>query len=326
MGGWEIVLCIVLLVVGMALLIKGADWFVEGASAIAKALKIPTLVIGLTLVSIGTSMPEFSVSLTSSLQGSIDMSFGNVIGSNIFNTFVVIGVSAIIVPLVVSKHMQKYDLPILMGIYLILALFSFVITPGIIQVWESIILFSLTIIYTVFLILRSKGEKTEENPNAKQRKWWVNLIFVALGLAGIIFGGKLVVDNASKLAMALGMSEMLVGLTIVAIGTSLPELVTSIVAAKKGENDIAVGNAIGSCIFNVILILGFCSILEPYIINVSNLNTLIDVIVMLISAIVVFLFSLKSKKINRWQGVVMVVIYVIYFTYIVLRDIGVLVF
>ena len=326
MGGWEIVLCIVLLVVGMALLIKGADWFVEGASSLAKAMKIPSLVIGLTLVSIGTSMPEFSVSLTSSLQGNIDMSFGNVIGSNIFNTFVVIGVSAIIVPLVVSKQMQKYDLPILMGIYALLALFSFLITPGTIQVWESIILFSLTIIYTIFLILRSKGVKIEENQNEKKRKWWLNLILVTLGIAGIIFGGKLVVNNASKLAMAMGMSEMLVGLTIVAIGTSLPELVTSIVAAKKGENDIAVGNAIGSCIFNVLLILGFCSILEPYIVNVSNLNTLIDVVVMLISAIVVFLFSLKSKKINRWQGIVMVLIYVAYFTYIVLRDIGVLVF
>ena len=326
MGGWEIVLCILLLIVGMALLIKGADWFVEGASAIAKALKIPSLVIGLTLVSIGTSMPEFSVSLTSSLNGNIDMSFGNVIGSNIFNTFVVIGVSAIIVPLVVSKQMQKYDLPILMGIYALLALFSFVITPGTIQVWESIILFSLTIIYTAFLILRSKGQKIEEENNTKKRKWWVNLILVAIGIAGIIFGGKLVVNNASKLAMSMGMSEMLVGLTIVAIGTSLPELVTSIVAAKKGENDIAVGNAIGSCIFNVILILGFCSILEPYVVNVSNLNTLIDVVVMLISAIVVFLFSLKSKKINRWQGIVMVLIYVVYFTYIVLRDIGVLVF
>ena len=326
MGGWEIVLCILLLIVGMALLIKGADWFVEGASAIAKALKIPSLVIGLTLVSIGTSMPEFSVSLTSSLNGNIDMSFGNVIGSNIFNTFVVIGVSAIIVPLVVSKQMQKYDLPILMGIYALLALFSFVITPGTIQVWESIILFALTIFYTAFLILRSKGQKIEEENNTKKRKWWVNLILVAIGIAGIIFGGKLVVNNASKLAMAMGMSEMLVGLTIVAIGTSLPELVTSIVAAKKGENDIAVGNAIGSCIFNVILILGFCSILEPYVVNVSNLNTLIDVIVMLISAIVIFLFSLKSKKINRWQGIVMVLIYVVYFTYIVLRDIGVLVF
>ena len=325
MGGWEIVLSIVLLIVGMVLLIKGADFFVEGASAIAKALKIPSLVIGLTLVSIGTSMPEFSVSLTSSLQGNIDMSFGNVIGSNIFNTFVVIGVSAIIVPLVVSKQMQKYDLPILMGIYALLAIFSFVITPGIIQVVESIILFSLTIIYTVFLILRSKGQKIEEEQTTKKRKWWVNLILVALGLAGIIFGGKIVVNNASKIAMALGMSEMLVGLTIVAIGTSLPELVTSIVAAKKGENDIAVGNAIGSCLFNVVLILGFCSILEPYVVNVSNLNTLIDVIVMFISALAVFLFSIKSKKITRWQGIVMVVIYVIYFTYIVLRDIGLLV-
>ena len=325
MSGLEIILCIVLLIVGMALLIKGADWFVEGSSAIAKALKIPSLVIGLTLVSIGTSMPEFSVSLTSSLQGNIDMSFGNVIGSNIFNTFVVIGVSAIIVPLVVSKQMQKYDLPILMGIYGLLALFSFVVTPGTIQLWESIILFSLTIIYTVFLILRSKGQEViEEETNNKKRKWWINLILLSIGLAGIIFGGKLVVNNASRLATALGMSEMLVGLTIVAIGTSLPELVTSIVAAKKGENDIAVGNAIGSCLFNIVLILGFCSILEPYVVNVTNLNTLIDVIIMFISALVVFVFSFKSKKINRWQGIVMVLIYVVYFTYIILRDVGIL--
>jgi cation:H+ antiporter len=313
--------------VGMVLLIKGADWFVEGASSIAKAMKIPSLVIGLTLVSIGTSMPEFSVSLTSSIKGLNDMSFGNIIGSNIFNTFVVIGVSAILTPLVVSKQMKKYDLPILMGIYLLLMLFSFVTSPLVINLLESIIIFSLTIAYTAFLIIRSKKEMKEEKEEVKKkRKWYINLLLVAIGLAGIILGGNIVVDNASKFAYAIGMSELLVGLTIVAVGTSLPELVTSIVAAKKGENDIAVGNAIGSCIFNVILILGFCSILEPYVVDVSNLNTLIDVIVMLISAIVVFLFSLKSKKINRWQGIVMVLIYVAYFTYIVLRDIGVLVF
>ena len=317
----EIFLSILLLVVGMTLLIKGADWFVEGASAIAKAMKIPSLVIGLTLVSVGTSAPEFSVSLTSSLQQQIDLSYGNIIGSNIFNTFVVIGVSAMIIPLVVSKHMQKYDLPILAGIYLLLGLFSFLISPGTIVLWESIIIFVLTFIYTAFLIIRSKNEPQEENVEKKKRKWWVNLILVAVGLAGIIFGGKLVVDNASTLATKVGMSEKLVGLTIVAIGTSLPELVTSIVAAKKGENDIAVGNAIGSCIFNVILILGLCSIIEPYKVNLTS--DVVDFFVMLTSVVVLFLFSLKRKKIVRWHGIIMVLIYVLYLAYIIARNFGI---
>ena len=316
---WEVILSIVLLVVGMFFLIKGADWFVEGAAAIARSFHIPSLVIGLTLVSIGTSMPEFSVSLTSSLQGLNDMSFGNIIGSNIFNTLVVIGVSACITPLVVSKDMQKYDLPILVGIYLLLTLFAFVISPNVINLWESIIIFSLTIFYTLFLILRSRKQPQVEE-ETKKRKWWINVILVIVGLAGIILGGNLVVNNASSIAMKLGMSELLVGLTIVAVGTSLPELVTSIVAAKKGENDIAIGNAIGSSIFNVILILGFCSMFAPAKVEFSSL---LDVIVMIISAVVIFLFSFKSKKINLWQGITMIVIYGGYLAYIVLRNFNV---
>ena len=316
---WDMLLWVLLIIVGMILLIKGADWFVEGASSIAKAMKIPSLVIGLTLVSVGTSMPEFSVSLTSSIKGLNDMSFGNIIGSNIFNTFVVIGVSAILTPLVVSKQMKKYDLPILMGIYLLLMLFSFVTSPLVINLWESIIIFSLTIAYTAFLIIRSKKEMKEEKEELKkQRKWYINLLLVAIGLAGIIFGGNIVVDNASKFAYAIGMSELLVGLTIVAVGTSLPELVTSVVAAKKGENDIAIGNAIGSCIFNVILILGFCSIIQPATVAWSSL---LDVVVMLISAVVLFLFSFKTLKVNRWQGIVMIIMYAAYLTYIILRNI-----
>lgn len=313
-----IFLSILVLIVGMVLLIKGADWFVDGASEIAKAMHISPLIIGLTLVSIGTSAPEFSVSLTSSIDKLNDLSFGNIIGSNIFNTFMVIGISAIIVPLAVSNHMQKYDLPILGGIYLILALFSFIITPGIINLWESIILFSLMFIYTAFLILRSKNDVVEEDKNKKQRKWWVNLILIIIGLAGIIGGGKLVVNSSSFLASKFGMSEKLIGLTIVAIGTSLPELVTSIVAAKKGENDIAVGNAIGSCIFNVVLILGCCSIIEPYKVNIAN--DIIDVAVMISSVVLIFLFSLFNKKIVRWQGIVLVSIYVVYFAFIIARN------
>ena len=318
-----IYLSILYLVGGMVLLIKGADFFVDGASKIAKLMKIPNLVIGLTLVSIGTSAPEFAVSLTASLQGANDLSFGNIVGSNIFNTFVVIGVSSIFTPLVVTKNMQKYDLPILFGIYLLLALFGFVITPGIINVIEAIILFSLTIIYTVFLILREKKENTvEEIKEEKKRPWWLNIIFVGIGLAGIIFGGDLVVDGAKDIALKLGMEEMLIGLTIVAVGTSLPELVTSIVAARKGENDIAVGNAIGSCIFNVVLILGFCSILEPATIDTRPLYALFDVGVMILTVVLVFIFSLKKREINKYQGILTLCLYVVYLVVIILRDTG----
>ena len=315
----EIFLPIILLILGMILLIKGADFFVEGAASIAKSLKIPSLIIGLTLVSIGTSAPEFSVSLTSSIQGLNDMSFGNIIGSNIFNTLVVIGVSAIIIPLSLSKSIKYYDIPALIGIYLLLLLFAFVTSPNILEIWESIIIFSLTFIYTGFLILRSRKDiKKEEIDEQPKRKWYLNVIMAIVGLAGIIFGGDLVVDNASTFAKSLGMSEMLVGLTIVAVGTSLPELVTSIVAARKGENDIAIGNAIGSCIFNVILILGLCSTIAPA--TVDN-YAIFDVLVMLISVIVLFIFGFKNNKISRWQGVIMVILYVSYLSYIIVRNI-----
>ena len=221
--------------------------------------------------------------------------------------------------------MQQYDLPILFSIYLLLALFAFVITPGTIQVWEACILFSLTIIYTIFLILREKKEtQVEEEKEEKIRPWYINLLFVAIGLAGIIVGGDFVVDGAKDVALKLGMSEMLIGLTIVAVGTSLPELVTSIVAARKCENDIAVGNAIGSCIFNVVLILGFCSILEPATIDTRPLYALFDVGVMILTVVLVFIFSLKKREINKWHGIITITLYVIYLTVIILRDTGVL--
>ena len=315
--GWSIVL----LIVGMVLLIKGADFFVDGASRVARALKIPSLIVGLTLVSIGTSAPELSVSIQSSIKGLNDMSFGNVIGSNIFNTFVVIGVSALFTPLVVSKNMKKYDLPILMGIYLVLMLFGFVIGPNEVTSIESIIIFALFFVYNGFLIIRSKNEPQDEEKEEKPRKWYINLLFIVVGLAGIIFGGDFVVDSASEIALALGMSELLVGLTIVAVGTSLPELVTSIVAAKKGENDIAVGNAIGSCIFNVILILGLAGIISPYAIEWSGL---IDLFAMLASAVIILIMSISGEKIGKGKGTILIIIYAFYLTYIILRNMGIL--
>lgn len=312
---------ILLLAVGMFLLIKGADWFVDGASSIARKMHIPALIIGLTLVSIGTSAPELSVSISASLQGANNMSFGNIVGSNVFNTFVVIGVSSLFVPLTVSKDMKKYDIPILMGIYVLLGVFTFAITPLTVTRVEAGIMFSLFFIYTFFLIFRSRKALTDEEEGGKVRKWYFDVLFSAVGLACIIFGGDLVVDSAKAVAASFGMSELLIGLTIVAVGTSLPELVTSIVAARKGEHDIAVGNAIGSSIFNVVLILGSSTLICPVVVEWS---ALVDLVIMLLSALIVWLISFRSGKIGKLSGILLILIYAVYLAYIILRDTGVL--
>lgn len=315
----NILLNLLFLIIGMVFLIKGADFFVEGASNVAKALKIPSLIIGLTLVSIGTSLPELSVSVNSALQNASDMSFGNVVGSNIFNVLVVIGASALFTPMMVSKTIKKFDIPVVIGLYLVLTLFAFVISPNSITLIEGLIILVLFVTYLTFLVIRSKKAATEEEVEEKPtKKWWVNVIFIILGLAGIIAGGEFVVTTASALAIKFGMSELLVSLTIVAVGTSLPELVTSMVAAKKGENDIAVGNAIGSCLFNISLILGISAMFNPLTIQTSSL---VDVLVMILCVVLVLLFALKSNKVNKTCGGIMVAIYVVYLVYIVLRNI-----
>ena len=321
--------CILLLVLGFFILIKGSDMFVDGASSIAKKLKIPTIIIGLTLVSIGTSMPELSASINSAIVNDSDMNFGNVVGSNIFNLLVVIGCSSLFVPLVVSKQIIKYDLPILLGIYGLLALFTMVITPNQLQLWESIIIFTLSIVYTLFLIFRNKKEIKEEREKAalnpadetKKIKWFKSLIFVAIGLACIVFGGRIVVDNAKQIAEYLQINSLIIGLTVVAVGTSLPELVTSIVAAKKGENDIAVANVVGSNIYNVLLILGLSSIIRP--LNVASNPNFIDLAFMAFTTILFIFFIFKAKTVKKWQGIVMVLLYIAYVVYIVLRAVAI---
>lgn len=331
---------VVLLVIGMALLVKGADFFVSGSSSIAKAMKIPPLVIGLTLVSMGTSAPEASVSINSAINGMNDMSLGNVIGSNIFNTLFIIGISSLIVPLAIGKDIKKYDMPIMVLIYCILIVFSFLITPFEIGRAEAIIMLVAFIGYTVFLVIRAKkerkvvlaenSEKVDINENEsstdgngkynkKEKPLWLNIIFAIGGLAGIIFGGDMVVDNAADIAKALGMSEKLVGLTIVAVGTSLPELVTSVVASIKKENDIALGNVIGSNIFNVIFILGLSATIAPISLRFGEL---IDMAVMLVSGILIFAIALFSKKgkTTRIQGAFFVLMYIGYLVYIIIRN------
>ena len=322
----------IFLIVGMVLLIKGADYFVDGSSKIAKALKIPSLIIGLTLVSMGTSAPELSASINSAIINDSNMNFGNVVGSNIFNLLVVIGASSLFVPLVISKQILKYDLPILLGIYGLLAMFTIVISPNELVLWESIVILLLAVIYTVFLILRNKKEIKEEKAKSidinviesKKNKWWKNILFIVLGLAGIVGGGRIVVDNAKQIAEFFKVDSLIIGLTVVAIGTSLPELVTSIVAAKKGENDIAIANVVGSNIFNVLLILGSSAIINNVMhkpLEVLSYPNFIDLAFMAFTTILLILFSFKTKTIKRYHGIIFIVLYVVYIVYVVLRSV-----
>ena len=309
----------VLLIVGMVLLIKGADFFVDGASKIAKAFHIPSLIIGLTLVSMGTSAPELSVSLNAALNNSNDISLGNVIGSNLCNSLLILGVSAAFTPLLITKEMKKYDIPIMAFIYVLLLVFGFVISPNSLDVIESVVFLIIFVAYIIFLIIRAKKENKAEEETEEaisKGKLTLSAVLALVGLAAIIFGGDLVVDSASSIAIELGMSEALVGLTIVAVGTSLPELVTSVVAAVKKENDIALGNVIGSNIFNVLLILGLTSAISPLVISGT---VLIDLIILLATGVILLLISQLFKDMKRYHGIIFIAMYVAYLVFIIIR-------
>ena len=321
---WEIILAlkepIIFLVVGMYLLIKGADWFVDGASNIAKLLKIPSLIIGLTLVSMGTSAPEASVSINASLSGLNDISMGNVVGSNIFNVLVVGGCSAIFAPMVIDKEIKYYDLPIMIFISALLVVFSFVTTPLVLNFIESLILVIVFVLYLVFLVVRAKKSGEEEKVeeiNEEKPKALKSLAFLVVGLLAIIVGGGWVVDGASDVARILGMDEILIGLTIVALGTSLPELVTSIVAARKKENEIAIGNIIGSNIFNILFVLGLASTISSITVNA---DMLIDTLFMLGTGVALMIISFIRKDIGKKIGIISILLYFAYLAYIIARN------
>ncbi len=322
MEWWQMALYLLFLVIGMVLLVKGADWFVDGASSIAKTLKIPSLIIGLTLVSMGTSAPEAAVSITSAIGKNVEMSVGNVVGSNIFNTLFILGISALIVPLAINKDMKKFDIPIMLGLYGVMMLFCFVITPNVLDTVEAIVLLLLFAGYMAFLFLRSKGTEDEQTETTEKKKpLWVSILLTVLGLAAIITGGTFSVDCAEKLALEWGMSESLVGLTILAVGTSLPELVTSVVASMKKENDIAVGNVIGSNIFNIMFILGLSAVITPHTLAPDALLTMS---VMLLSGVAMLLIALLGKNMKKWQGGIMLAAYVAFVVMLVLQNFGVI--
>lgn len=302
----------VLLVVGFLLLIKGADFFVDGSSSIARILKVPSVVIGLTIVAMGTSAPETAVSITAGLAGNSDISLGNVIGSNIFNLLMVIGISAVTFPVVSQREIIRRDMWWNIGVSAML--FLLILDHKISRV-EGILLLVGMVDY-LFFVIRSalKNRTTEEN--AKTMSVPKSIIAMILGLGAIILGGNLVVDNASLIAKAWGLSDTLIGLTIVAVGTSLPELVTSIAAARKGDSGIALGNAVGSCLFNIMFILGMASVLTP--IHVGT-ELIIDTGILIAVSILMLLFAFTKRETGRKEGMICILCYIAYSVYIIMR-------
>ncbi len=311
----SILLQFVLLIVGFVFLIKGSDFFVDGASSIASLLKIPTIIVGLTIVAFGTSAPEAAVSITSAITGNNAMAVSNVIGSNLFNILMVIGISALLGELLMEKDVLNKDLPFLVGITVLFAVFI-IIGWNVSQI-EGIILLIILIAYMVHLI---KSAKKSDNANVVEKPKFTlpySILFIIIGLAGIVIGGDLVVNSASDIAIAFGMSETLVGLTIVAIGTSLPELVTSLTALKKGENQLVIGNVIGSNIFNILFVLGASSAITAISLDSSML---IDVTFMVFVTVLCFIFGKTQDKFDRKEGAILVALFIAYMIFAILRN------
>ena len=299
------------LILGFVLLIKGADYFVEASSSIAKKLRIPSIIIGLTIVAFGTSAPELAVSTTAALSGNNDIAIGNVIGSNIFNLLVVLGACGAIHPFRVRLRWD-YITSISAGILLLIMM----ITNLNISRLEGIILLVFFVSFVGFTIRDAIVNRVPKEIETKSLPIWISAIYIVLGLSAIIWGGNLVVDNASAIAASFGLSQTLIGLTIVAFGTSLPELITSIVASRKGENGLALGNVIGSNLFNILMVLGISASIHPIKVNPLSIY---DAAFFILISLVTFLFCKTKKELNRYEGIFMIVTYFIYMFYIVVR-------
>ena len=334
-----IFLNILFLIIGMVLLIKGADFFVSGASSVAKRLKVPSIFIGLTIVALGTSLPELSVSITSAISGSIDMSVGNIVGSNLFNMLLILGLIAIFSPIQMNKSTNKIDFPFLIAITGVLLLFGLDsildgASSNMLSRTDSIILIILLALYLSILIFnanrtRKRKKKQElylqsqnvdiqpENKEEKDLKIWQIILYLTLGLGAVVFGGECVASTAEYLALKMGMSEALVGLTIVALGTSLPELVTSVVAAKKHENDLALGNVVGSNIINISLILGSVGVISQA--PISSL-ILTDIAILFVSTIVFVICCTQKAKISKAEGILFLCMYIAYLAFAIIRN------
>ncbi len=318
---------ILFLVIGFVFLIKGADFFVEGSSSVAKKLRVPSIIIGLTIVAMGTSLPECAVSVTASITNNNSLAISNAVGSNIFNLMVVCGFCAVFTPLTVTASTMKKEFPFSVICALLLLALGFLgMTLGHIDGVILLVFFA----GFLFWMIKSAQKARSINPEAelddeivvdeaediKILPVWRCIIYIIGGAIAIAIGGDLVVDGASVVAAALGLSQTLIGLTVVALGTSLPELVTSIVAAKKDEVDMALGNVIGSNIFNILFVLGIAATISPVEFITENI---IDIVILVAMSILVWLFAWSKKKIVRWEGVTMLAIYAAYVVYICIR-------
>lgn len=316
---WNMVWQIALLIIGFVMLIKGADWFVDGAAGIADKLHIPQLIIGLTIVAMGTSAPEAAISISASVQGSADIAVGNILGSNILNVLIILGITSVITPLAVQKSTVKYEIPFVIIISVIFGLIG--LFDNSIGFIDGILLWVLFIAYIAYLFIMTKkgkiqaDESDDEDNGKKPKKVWQLILFGIIGVALVVFGSNITVNAATEIATMFGMSERFIGLTIVALGTSLPELVTSITAALKKNADIAIGNIVGSNIFNILFVIGTSAMITP----VAYQNQfLIDSIFCVATAMLLLLLVLnKDKKLKRWGGIIMLICYAGYFVYLI---------
>ncbi len=309
----EIVLNIVLLVVGFAMLVKGADWFVDGAAGIAEKFGIPQLVVGLTIVAMGTSAPEAAVSITAALKGTADIAVGNVVGSNILNILIILGLTGFITNVAVQKSTLFCEIPYMLVITVLLLFMG--MHGGSINLVEGIILWVLFIIYLAYLFVMAKKGKQNAEESKENRPVWKLLIFAIIGGVVVVWGSNITVDSATAIAEIIGLSEKFIGLTIVALGTSLPELVTSVTAAKKGNADIAIGNIVGSNIFNILFVLGTSALIIPITFEPSFR---IDTIISVAAGVLLWVSTFKKKKLTRPWGIVMLVCYAAYFVYLLM--------
>ena len=301
---------ILLIIAGVAMVLYGADRLTEGTSALARRMNVPEIIIGLTIVAAGTSAPELFVSLVSALKGTPDMAIGNVVGSNTMNAMLIVGCAAMVAPMTISKSTVRKDMPFAVGASVLLPLLAFDAFLGRI---DGILLLAGFVAFMYYTLSQAKAGKAEPAAEIKVVNPWVSAFFVFLGLALLVIGSNIFVDSASRVAYALGLSEGVVGLTIVAGGTSLPELATSVVAARKGQSAIAIGNVIGSNVFNILLILGLTATISPM--QIQGI-TMVDLSMMLGSVVLVWLFSRTKYTVERWEGAVLVLGYLVYLAWL----------
>ena len=301
---------VVLIVVGVALVLFGADRLTEGASALARRMNVPEIIIGLTIVAAGTSAPELFVSLVSALKGTPDLAVGNVVGSNTMNAMLIVGCAAMVAPMTISRSTVKKDIPFSVGASVLLILLA---VDSFLGRVDGIILLLGFAVFMAYTLMQAKTGSTDE-VQAETSPVWKNIVYLVGGLLGLVLGSNLFVDSASSVAYALDISEGVVGLTVVAGGTSLPELATSVVAARKGQSAIAIGNVIGSNVFNVLLILGLTATISPM--EIEGITT-IDMAVMLISVALVWMFSFTRYTVERWEGAVLVGGYLVYLCWLI---------